>query len=328
MEEHELRSRALVRENERLHDRDVRRIFGGRRGFVAVSCPACGRSGNKTAFAKKGFRFASCSRCGTLYVNPRPPRRLLDRFYSAPWMEHWNRKIFPYSEEPRRRRIFRPRAERVVDLCRKHGVKTGVLLDIGAGFGTFCEEVKKLNFFKRVVAVEPSAGLAVTCRNKGIETIERMVEDLRIDPVPVITNFELLEHLFSPREFLASCHRVLSRRGLLFLTTPNIRGFDLALLGPASDNIAAPEHLNYFNPDSLSLLLEKTGFRVEEVLTPGKMDADIVRNKVREGTYRLEGNSFLREILFEKWETLGAKFQDFLAENRLSSHLWVVARRW
>lgn len=28
-------------------------------------------------------------------------------------------------------------------------------MDVGAGFGTFCEEVKKLGIFDRVVAVEP-----------------------------------------------------------------------------------------------------------------------------------------------------------------------------
>lgn len=35
-----------------------------------------------------------------------------------------------------------------------------VLIDVGAGFGTFCEEVSKLRFFDKVVAIEPSRGLA------------------------------------------------------------------------------------------------------------------------------------------------------------------------
>ena len=40
----------------------------------------------------------------------------------------------------------------------------------------------------------------------------------------------------------------------------------------------------------------------------------------------IELDPFLHAVLVERWEELGGQFQDFLAANGLSSHLWAVAR--
>ena len=43
------------------------------------------------------------------------------------------------------------------------------------------------------------------------------------------------------------------------LTCPNVRGFDIEMLGERSATVDA-EHLNYFHPASLGALLERCGF--------------------------------------------------------------------
>ena len=35
----------------------------------------------------------------------------------------------------------------------------------------------------------------------------------------------------------------------------------------------------------------------------------------------------MRRVLIDEWETMGGPFQRFLAENGLSSHMWIAARR-
>jgi SAM-dependent methyltransferase len=200
-------------------------------------------------------------------------------------------------------------------------------VDVGAGFGTFGEEMKRVGFFDRVIAVEPAPGLAATCRSKGLEVIEEPIEKVTLAKATVVTCFELIEHLFSPEQFLRACGRVLSKDGLLILTTPNIAGFDLRLLGAISENIDAPEHLNYYHPASLRRLLERCGFLVVEILTPGRLDAELVRKKALAGLVDLTNSPFLRRVLLDDWETLGGPFQDFLAEQGLSSHMWAVARK-
>ena len=215
----------------------------------------------------------------------------------------------------------------MAELVKKHDTAPRLLVDVGAGFGTFCEEVAKLGLFERIVAVEPSQNLASTCRKKGLEVIESVIEEVQIDEAACITSFELIEHLWWPGEFLRSCGKALQRRGLLILTCPNIKGFDLLTLGALSDNVIPPNHLNYFHPTSLSELLRRCGFEVVEVLTPGKLDAELVRNKILDGVLDVASQPFLRRVLIEQWETVGQEFQAFLANNSLSSHMWVVARK-
>ena len=64
-----------------------------------------------------------------------------------------------------------------------------------------------------------------------------------------------------------------------------------------------------------------------EVQTPGKLDAELVRKKVLAGEFELGGQRFLKQILIDKWQHVGEAFQEFLANSRLSSHMWIVARK-
>ena len=99
--------------------------------------------------------------------------------------------------------------------------------------------------------------------------IEAPVERAELDDgVDVVTSFEVLEHLFSPRAFLEQCAALLRPGGRLIVTCPNVRGFDVETLGEPSATVDA-EHLNYLHPASLGALLERCGFEVEEAVTPG-----------------------------------------------------------
>ena len=74
-----------------------------------------------------------------------------------------------------------------------------------------------------------------------------------------------------------------------------------------------PNHINYFNIKSLSLLLNNSGFEVLEVLTPGKLDAELVRKKILNDEYDISNNPFLKNILIDEWASLGDEFQKFSA---------------
>ena len=328
MKEEDIRPINLMEENEKLHKQDVKKLLKSEKFFEEVSCPACNLKKYRKIFSKGGFSFVNCENCGTVFINPRPTREILNDFYAnSQSIKHWNDKIYSASENIRRKQIFSPRAKKVIDLCKKYSTNTEILFDVGGGYGTFCEEVKKFNIFKRVISVEPSKDLANTCRSKGIEVIEKPIEDVGMEKASVITNFELIEHLFSPKDFIIACYKALSKDGLLFLTTPNIKGFDLTILNKLSDNIVGPNHLNYFNCESLNRLLQSCGFKVEEVITPGKLDAEIVRNKILSGELDISNRPFLKYILIDQWEKIGLNFQKLLAYNAFSSHLWIVAKK-
>ena len=312
-------------ENLRLYYVDIMCMMIDREGFVEVPCPACGDDIPNLEFSKDGFEHVRCNSCDTLYISPRPTfDMLMDYYRTARSIKHWNDVIFPATEESRRREIFNPRISKTIDICRRYESPREKLVDVGAGYGTFCMVMEKSGSFDRVIALEPSPELAATCKKRGLEVLEGAIEQVDLEGASVITAFELIEHLFCPRKFLKDCHRALVKDGLLIMTTPNVRGFDLMMLGELSQNIGGPNHLQIFHPASLKELLENCGFEVLEWSTPGKLDAEIIAKKIQDG--ELDPDKFLRFILTDGWPG-PVQFQDWLVENRLSSHMMMVARK-
>ena len=309
---------------------DVGRMLSRCGEFVDVTCPACGGRHARPKYTKNGIDYVTCPACQTFYVNPRPTPAVLDWFYQgSPNYAFWNEHIFPASEVARRERIFVPRVNRLLEICNKYSIATDSLLEVGAGFGTFCAELMSRNIFRRVVGVEPTPDLAKSCRQRGIETLETPIEKMVSSEAvgfDVVTSFEVIEHLFEPAEFIAHMLRLLKPGGLIMLTCPNGKGFDIETLGIASDSVDH-EHLNYFNPDSLSRLLSARGLQVLESFTPGKLDAELVRNKVLQGAFALTHQPFLQKVLIDEWDQRGEAFQDFLIATGASSNLWIVAQK-
>lgn len=296
--------------------------------FVLVGCPACDARQFDPAYEKYGIAFVTCASCATVYANPRPrPEQLADYYSRSENYAYWNQYIFPASEGARRQKIFQPRVRKVRELCERFGIRQDTLLEVGAGFGTFCEELRKTGAFRRIIGVEPTPELAQTCRARGIEVIEARIEDAVIpEPADVVVSFEVIEHLFCPRDFLKKCFELIRPGGVLMLTCPNVRGFDVITLREKSSAVDH-EHVNLFHPESLATLLTACGFVVLEKQTPGQLDAELVRKRVLAGEFSLEGQPFLQRVLIDEWDQVGANFQRFLSDHLLSSNMLLVAQK-
>jgi len=83
-----------------------------------------------------------------------------------------------------------------------------------------------------------------------------------------ITAWNFIEHLQDPLGFLRTAHDLLSDRGVLALTTPNINCLRVQLKGLGTwDLLTPPEHIHLFSRKSLRLALGKTGFSVSSMVT-------------------------------------------------------------
>ena len=117
-----------------------------------------------------------------------------------------------------------------------------------------------------------------------------------------------------------------SKKSFIILTCPNGMGFDIQLLKEKSDSIDH-EHINYFNPSSIQQLYARAGFKVIQLNTPGKLDVDIVVNKIKKNKIKAIGDFVCKFILNSKDQKVKANFQKFLTKNNLSSNMWVVATK-
>lgn len=320
---------ALLDEQTKAMHEDIAMLAARKAEFVDVPCPACSSRQRAPVYEKYGMQHVRCEACETQYISPRPSPAVLKDFYrSSKNYAYWAKHIFPATAASRKERIFRKRAELVAEIARVQGFAGGTVLEVGAGYGLFCETIADTKAFDRVIGVEPTPDLAKICRDKGIEILETMIEDVRLDAkVDVVVNFEVIEHLFDPGAFLRACREVLKPGGHLVLTCPNIAGFETRMLGRESDTIDH-EHLNYFSPSSLRLLAERAGFEPLEVRTPGVLDVDIVRSRVLDASKPpIAMDPFLRDVVTSPDEDVRNDFQAFLTRRALSSNMLLVARR-
>ncbi len=329
LKEHDIRPSELDEGKIKALEEDLERLHANIDDFVEVNCPACSSSSSIFEFEKYGFKFERCTDCQTVYMNPRATPEILDDFYSNSRLyAYWDKYIFPASRSTRMQNIFRPRVEYINDLCKKENIETNLIVEIGSASGMFCEEATKSNHFKRVLGIEPSSDQVETCRQLGLEVIESTIENVKdLDQTAdIVVSFETIEHISSPSSFILSARNILKKEGLMVLTCPNYLGFDILCMGKNSDSLDA-EHINMFNPDSLRLLVENSGFSVLEISTPGKLDVDIVQKNYKLNKLSFEKNSFMHHLFNHSDQKILNKFQTFLSDNLLSSHMLIAAKK-
>ena len=126
--------------------------------------------------------------------------------------------------------------------------------------------------------------------------------------------------------FLSDCYLKLKKNGILMLATPNGEGFDFKILKESTENITPPEHIQYFNPKSIKILLEKVGFEVLDITTPGILDVDIIKRQLTDKCLNIKNNNefldYMYSINSDKIEKL---FQKFLQDSGMSSHMLAFA---
>lgn len=329
MKEYEIRPARLFADYLACSRADCERFFSDQRDFFAASCPACGAREAELAFTKHSFQYVECASCRTLYVSPRPSDDSINRYYrEGEAAKFWADRFFRDTEEARREKIFAPRARLVEDLAKRYCDSPSVrLADVGAGFGVFAEEVIRGGRFSRVIAIEPGSELAKVCREKGLEVHEATVEELSsgASEFDVATSFEVLEHLYSPLQFVGAVKRLLKPGGIALFTTLTVDGFDIQTLWRESDSVYPPHHINMMSLAGIERLMERAGVEVLEVSTPGELDVDIVSN-YREQNGKDSVPRFVSRIL-DGGERTRRAFQEFLKANSLSSHVRVVIRK-
>ena len=317
-------------------ERDRALWFSGRDSWVDAPCPACAEPLSASRrFLVREYPCAECGACGTVYQSPRPDESGLAAYYAqAESYTFWAEKMFPATAAKRRETIAVPLAAKVAAALvnqqpRSDGCVETRLVEIGAGSGLVLEEVRRFGICDDLIAVEPTPALAAVLRQKGFKVLESGWAAIELSgrPADVVCAFEVIEHLFSPRDFLRAVRGMLSPGGLLVLSCPNIRGFDFQILGYEMAGNFGLAHINMFHPESLRRLLTETGFVVQELSTPGRLDADLVRQKILSGDLDVSGRPFLQRVLVDEWETAGADFQAFLQDQGMSSNMLVIASR-
>lgn len=326
IKEEDIRPEKIFNDYLQLTQQDVVTFFGNVE-TSEIPCPSCGSSG-EVWVTKQKFTYKKCSSCFTIYVSPRPAKEAFDAYYTdSPSTKFWATTFYKVTEDARREKLWKPKAmmikERIANFQGNHPVEC--IVDIGGGYGVFDEEIKKIMNI-RCLVIEPSVHLAAVCKDKELETIEKFMEDITPEELPpgknCFVSFELFEHLYDPKFFLRTVNNSMKKNDLFIFTTLSGMGLDIQVLGEYAKALSPPHHLNFFNPHSVTDLLQKTGFEVLEAITPGKLDIDIIcRNK------EYINDPFWKNFVSYASPVQLEALQTAIAQTGFSSHMMITCKK-
>jgi 2-polyprenyl-3-methyl-5-hydroxy-6-metoxy-1,4-benzoquinol methylase len=323
MKEEQIRPKKVFDEYLRLAETDAG-IYFASSDKNPIFCPACGSLGS-FVFTKHSLAYEECPKCQTIFVSPRPPASDFFAYYkNSESARYFATTFYKETATVRREKLWRRKVSKVHSLIIQHGKESHAVLDIGGGYGIFAEEYKALSG-SPVTVIEPGPELAETCRNKGLSVIESFLENVTNDQLPdkskVFVSFELFEHLHDCPSFLRHLHGLMKPGDMFIFTTLSGMGVDIQALWNNSNSFSL-QHLNFFNPKSIRILLDNAGFRALQIDTPGKLDMDILANN------RLAiKDRFWRNMISQSTVAELQEWQVFISSHGVSSHMLVVCER-
>ena len=211
------------------------------------------------------FDVIECETCGFKHIVPIPSTKELEAVYQH---EYYAREKPLYLERHKEdldwwNLVYNERYEtfeKHLSLGRRR------ILDIGSGPGFFLLHGKQRGW--QTVGIEPSNQAAAHSRELGLHIVEDFLGEQtarQLGTFDVVHMQHVFEHIPHPEIMLRLAHGLLNPEGLLCVIVPNdYNPFQHALrtgCGYKPWWVAPPSHINYFNFDSLTRLMENNRFK-------------------------------------------------------------------
>ena len=230
----------------------------GATSVLPTICRLCGGGDFVHKLSSRGFDLFACRDCSYVHVDPVPSIEVSNSIYGEEYFHKskYRDDVANRHEQGRR-----------VELLRRAGVPSnGKVLDIGCASGEF---ISAANEHFKVWGVDISEHAVARAKADNPDAADRIFYanpnkfELPDEKFDAVVLWDVLEHLINPERSIEQAVAQLKPYGVLICSTPNIGTTTAKIMGKRWAFMTPPEHLGFFNPASLSLLLSKEG------LTPG-----------------------------------------------------------
>jgi 2-polyprenyl-3-methyl-5-hydroxy-6-metoxy-1,4-benzoquinol methylase len=231
-------------------------------------CALCGSLIFKPALVCEGFSFVKCENCGLVQRNPQPDKNEILARYSSTYGNDYlsyelkNEAAFLTLQQLALKDAGFSKLEKTLfATVEKSRAESPSILDIGCATGALIASLRDKGWRVTGVEISPSAIYAKNERKLDVRNIPLEENNFPDNSFDVILASHLIEHLNEPKIFLEETYRILKNNGSLFITTPDISGFQSLLFGSRWRS-AIFDHLYLFSRRTLSKMLKTVGFKV------------------------------------------------------------------
>ncbi len=248
-----------------------------------TNCPICNATKIGTFIATTAqmhtnralFNFDQCRECQLVFLNPRVPTDQLKNYYTSYYLPYRGAKAWGQFEnlvENSQRQLDLKRVKMVEDV---HTLsRNDLILDIGCGKPSFLKACHlKLNCRTMGIDFSDEGWKADSSEFEGLDLKIGEIKDLANNLQPdVITMWHYLEHDYTPLENLSRLKSIAKPSTSLIIEIPNFDSTSREKYGEHWAGWHTPRHISLFSPNNITLLLQKSNWKVSKILTYGTMD--------------------------------------------------------
>jgi len=244
-------------------------------------CLLC-RSSNSSIIHTFGqLQVVICRKCNLVYLNPRLNESAMRTVYQSD--DYFSqRKDAGYEDYSFQEDSLRTTFKRFLEKLEKHGMTSGKILEVGCGYGYFLDEAKYFFSHREGIELSQDAG-SYAGRLSGAHIHIGDVGSLppELNEYAVIVLINVIEHIYSPVEFLCLIKQRLKNDGRIVVATPDIGSFWHIIMRKRWPSFKIPEHVAFYSGQTLRLLLQKTGFYdIRELPFPHAFPIGLIAHKL------------------------------------------------
>ncbi len=294
------------------------------------------KCGGSVVASANGFDVIECTNCGFKHVYPLPTDEKIENVYRH---EYYSEEKPLYLERVQEdsdwwSQVYQGRYE-IFEKNLESNQRT--LLDIGSGPGLFLMSAKSRGWVAK--GIEPNIKAAQYSQGLGLD-VENIFfnEDsyFTLGKFDVINMGEVLEHISNPLELLQLARKCLNEDGLICIVVPNDFNPLQSILQGNFDYpawwVSPPHHINYFNFNTLSMLLNSAGYEVIHKEGTFPLELFLLMGDNYIGNDQVGRESHKRRMNFEKAMSLSGnsdlmrRIYEYFADNGLGREVVMIAR--
>jgi SAM-dependent methyltransferase len=232
-----------------------------------VACPICRKTSDQVVYRLKGDEsgprtVVKCRACELLFVSPRITSESIEAKYTNKAYFEREDSATGYRNYLEDRDLHLLFFRRQLDELEKL-ISKGPLLDVGCAGGFLVQEAVRRGWQAEGVELSPFASQhARETLGLKVQTGSLRGAAFPSDHFRAVFMDDVIEHFEDPLVESMEVARVLEPGGIFVLHTPNAASPWRHLMGSKWVHLKPDEHLFYFDPATLTRLLEKAGFEV------------------------------------------------------------------